>query len=134
MEQPQIKISKWFRNSWNNIVNFILYTETTETITKKSGKKVLNLDKVRHALAPCCGGFHYCTTSFNKVWTQILRRFKSCSRRVANSRLWGSLTMVRLEIRRTRISSVNQTAKAIHPHHHIISRETLEQGVKHLQS
>ena len=26
--------------------------------------------------------YHYCTTSFNKVWTRILRRFKPCSWRV----------------------------------------------------
>ena len=29
---------------------------------------------------------HYCTTSFNKARTQVLRRFKSCSRRVGDSR------------------------------------------------
>ena len=28
--------------------------------------------------SPCCSGYHYCTTSFNKAWTQVLRRFKSC--------------------------------------------------------
>ena len=47
-----------------------------------------------------CSGYHYCTTSFNKVWTQVLRRFKSCSQHVGDLRWWGSLTMVpRLEIR-----------------------------------
>ena len=33
-------------------------------------------------------GYHYCTTSFIKAWTHVLRRFKSCSR------WWESLIMV----------------------------------------
>ena len=41
-----------------------------------------------------CNGYHYCTTSFNKAWTQVLRRFKSCSRRVGNLRWWRSLAMI----------------------------------------
>ena len=41
-----------------------------------------------------CSGYHYCTTSFNKAWTQVLYMFKSCSQRVRDSRWWGSLTMV----------------------------------------
>ena len=68
---------------------------------------------------PWCSGYHYCTTSFNKVWTQILRRFKPCSRRVGDLRGWESLTMVLLEIRRKRLSSVNHTTKTIHQHHHL---------------
>ena len=36
----------------------------------------------------------YCTTIFNKAWTQVLRRFKSFSRRVRDLWWWGSLTMV----------------------------------------
>ena len=39
-------------------------------------------------------GYHYCTTSFIKAWTQVLRSFKSCSRRVGDSRWWRSLTML----------------------------------------
>ena len=39
-------------------------------------------------------GYLYYTTSFNKTWTQVLRRFKSCSRPVGDSRRWGSPTMV----------------------------------------
>ena len=38
--------------------------------------------------APWRSGYHYCTTSFKKVWTQALRRFKSCSPRVRDSRWW----------------------------------------------
>ena len=33
-------------------------------------------------MAPWCRGYHYCTSSFNKAWTKVLRRFKSCSWRV----------------------------------------------------
>ena len=37
-------------------------------------------------VAPWCSGYHYCTTSFNWAWTQVLRRSKPCSRRVRDSR------------------------------------------------
>ena len=63
-------------------------------------------------------GYHYYTTSFNKAWTQVLRRFKSCRRRVRDSRRWGSLTMVPAENKAKRLSSVNHTARTIHHHHH----------------
>ena len=33
-------------------------------------------------MVPWCSGYRYCTTSFNKAWTQVLCRFKSCSQRV----------------------------------------------------
>ena len=46
-------------------------------------------------VAPWCSGYHYCTTSFNSAWTQVLRRFKPCSRRVGDSRWWGSLNVFR---------------------------------------
>ena len=56
-----------------------------------------NLHNTKYVLfyqvAPWCSGYHYCTTSFNKVWTRILRRFKSCSGRVGDLRWWESLTM-----------------------------------------
>ena len=32
-----------------------------------------------------CGSYHYYTTSFIKTWTQVLRRFKSCSLRVGDT-------------------------------------------------
>ena len=35
---------------------------------------------------PWCSGYHYCTTSFNKARTQVLRSFKSCWQRVGDSR------------------------------------------------
>ena len=40
----------------------------------------------RPTVALWCSGYHYCTTSFNKTWTQVLCRFKSCSRRVGDLR------------------------------------------------
>ena len=42
---------------------------------------------MKNSVAPCYSGYHYCTTSFNKARTQVLRRFKSCSRRVGDSRV-----------------------------------------------
>ena len=42
-------------------------------------------------VVPWCSGYHYCTTSFNKAWTQVLRRFKSCLWCVGDLRWWGSL-------------------------------------------
>ena len=50
--------------------------------------------------------------------TQVLCRFKSCSRRVGDSRWWGSLTMVPARNKAKRLSSVNHTTKTIHHHHH----------------
>ena len=59
-------------------------------------------------VAPWCSGYDYCTTSFNKAWTQVLRRLKSCSRRVRDSRWWGSRTMVPAGNQAKRLSSVNK--------------------------
>ena len=72
-------------------------------------------------IKPWCSGYHYCTTSFKKAWIQVLRRFKSCSRRVGDSRWWGSLTMVPAGNKAKRLSSVNHTTKIIHHHHHQLS-------------
>ena len=60
---------------------------------------------------------HYCTTSFNKAWTHVLRRFKSCSWPVGDSRWWGALTMVSIGNKAKRLSSANHTTKTIHHHH-----------------
>ena len=46
-----------------------------------------------------CSGYHYCTTLFNKAWTQVLRKHKFCSRCVGYSRWWGLWQRSRLEIR-----------------------------------
>ena len=56
--------------------------------------------------------------SFNKAWTQVLRRFKSCSWRVGDSRWWGSLTMVPDGNKAKRLSSVNHITKTTYHHHH----------------
>ena len=40
---------------------------------------------VLHTKARWCAGYHYRTISFNKAWTQVLRRFKSCSRHVIST-------------------------------------------------
>ena len=60
--------------------------------------------------------YHYCTTSFYKAWTQVLHRFKSCLRRVGDSRWWGSLTTVPAGNKAKRLSSVNHTTTTIHHH------------------
>ena len=46
------------------------------------------------APSPWCSGYHYGTTSFNKAWTDILCRLKSCSRHARDFRWWESLTVV----------------------------------------
>ena len=66
------------------------------------------------AVAPWCSGYHYCTTSSIKAWTQVPHRFKFCSRRVGNLRWWGSLSMVPAGNKATRLSSVNNTTKTIY--------------------
>ena len=68
-------------------------------------------------VAPWCSGCHYCTTSFNKAWARVLCRFKSCSRRVRDSRWWGSLTIVSYGNKAKRLLSVSHTTKTIHHHH-----------------
>ena len=72
-------------------------------------------------VVPWCSGYCCCTASFSKAWTQVLRRFKSCSLRVEDSRWWGSLTMVPAGNKAKGLSSVNHTAKTIHHHHHTSS-------------
>ena len=52
----------------------------TNEIPRKTGyrRKDVPTERWQRFVAPCCSGYHYFTTSFNKVWTQILRRFQSC--------------------------------------------------------
>ena len=54
--------------------------------------------------------------SLNKTSTQVLRRFKSCSQRVGDSRWWESPTMVPAGNKADCLSSVNHTTKTIHQH------------------
>ena len=35
------------------------------------------VDSLQYILGPWCGGYHHCSTSFNKAWSQALNRFKS---------------------------------------------------------
>ena len=67
----------------------------------------------------CRSGHHYFTTSFQKAWTQVLHKFKSCSLRVGDSQWWRSLIMVPAGNKAKRISSVNHTTETIHHHHHL---------------
>ena len=67
-------------------------------------------------VAPWCSGYYYCTISFNKAWTLVLRRFKSYSRRVGDSRWWGTLTMVPAgnKAKPFRHSTIPQNNSSIH--------------------
>ena len=68
-------------------------------------------------VAPWCSGYHYSMILFNKAWTTVLHRFISCSRRVPESRWWGSLTVVPAGNKAKRLLSVNHTTKTIHHQH-----------------
>ena len=70
------------------------------------------------SLAPWCSGYHYCTDSFNKAWTQVLHKCKSCSRYVEDSKWWGSTTMVTAGNMAEHLSLVSYTTKTTHHHHH----------------
>ena len=69
----------------------------------------------------CCNGYHYCTISFNKTWTQVLHRFRSCSWHLRDSWWWGSLTVVPALNKAKRLWLVNHITVRIHHHHHDIS-------------
>ena len=64
-------------------------------------------------MASLCNVYHYCTSSFNKPWTQALLRFKSCS-----WQWWESLTWVPAENKAQHLFSVSHSVKTIHYHHH----------------
>ena len=74
-----------------------------------------------------CSGYHYFTTSFNEAWTQVLRRFKSCSQCVRDLLWWGSLTMVPAGNKTQCLLLVNHTTKTIRHHHKIITLTNLFQ-------
>ena len=69
-------------------------------------------------MALWCSGYHYCATSFNETWTQVLRRFKSCLWHVGDSQWWGSLTVVLAGNKAKHLSLVNHTTSTIHLHLH----------------
>ena len=64
----------------------------TESSTKIFRAGLLN--KTCERVTPWCSSCYYCTTSCNKVSTQILRKFKCWSRCVGDLRWWESLTML----------------------------------------
>ena len=68
-------------------------------------------------VAPWCIGYDCCTISFNKAWTQVLRRFNSNMQHVRESWWWGSLVMVLVGNKAWCLSLVNHTTKTIHHHH-----------------
>ena len=76
------------------------------------------LDILDILVAPWCSSYHYCTTSFNKAWTQVLHRFKPCSQCVGDSRWWGSLTLAPAGNKVKHLLSVNHTTTTIYHHHH----------------
>ena len=71
---------------------------------------------------------HSCTTSFNKFWTQVLHRFKSCSRCVGDSQWWGSLTMVPAGNKAKLLLLVHHTTTTIHHHYQVMFTSCLYLG------
>ena len=65
------------------------------------------LDFWPYFVAPWCSGYHYCTTSFKKAWSQVLRRFKSRLWSVGDWRWWRSLTIVPAENKATHLYRPN---------------------------
>ena len=61
-----------------------------------------------------CSGYHYCTSSFNEALTQVLPKFKPCSRRVGDSRWWGFLKIVTDRNKAQCLLLVNNTTKTFH--------------------
>ena len=49
---------------------------SNKTFIIKSKKRSNSKDGLK--MSSQCSIYHYCTTSFNRAWTQVLRRFKSC--------------------------------------------------------
>ena len=92
----QVTIFYWFCNCLQklNLWERELHKSTQQN-TWKHIWKIFKYSGVRwNTVAPWCNGYYYCTTTFSKVWTQILRRFKTCLRWVGGLRWWESLTMV----------------------------------------
>ena len=71
-------------------------------------------------VVPWCSGYHYCTTSFNWAWTQVLGRLKRWSQHVGDSGWWGSLTVVPAGNKAKHLLLVNHTTKTIY-HHHLLN-------------
>ena len=76
--------------------------------------KFLSINKI----AIWCSGYHYCTTSFKKAWTQVLCRFRFCWSFVGDSRWWESLTMVAAGNKAKRLIGQPDHKTIHHRHHH----------------
>ena len=63
------------------------------TLTRFLQRKHLMQYFIFISLAPWYSCNHYCTTLFNKAWSQVLCRFKSYWQRLGDLRWWESLTM-----------------------------------------
>ena len=86
-----------FNNFWNSLkfCHTLKHTAANPHTESHTWKLTYSNSHITTCIvAPWCSGYDYSTTSFNKVWTQILRRLKSCSQCVRDLRWWGSLTMV----------------------------------------
>ena len=112
--------------SWNNFSKNLFQTQAAinlQNVSFISNQKLFSMvcnfmfKQHHHIVAQWCSGYHYCTTSFNKTWTQVLCRFKPCSWHVLGSRWSGSLTMVPAGNKAKCLLSVNHNAKTIHHHH-----------------
>ena len=55
---------------------------------------LLPVSQFVNVLASWCSGYRYCTTSFNRIWTQVQCKFKTCSQRFGC--LWRSELPVRV--------------------------------------
>ena len=98
-------------SKFNMAINFTLLS-----LFSMSGC-TFNADSVPLQKNLLAGGYHYCTTSFTKIWPQVLPRFKSCLWRVGDSWWWGSLAMVLVGNKAKRLSSVSHITKTVHHHH-----------------
>ena len=104
-----------------------MFNRFTETLSKYILPTSKNDDNIiTITIVPWYSGYNYCTTSFNKVWTQVLRGFKSCLRRVRDLRWWESLTVVPAGNKSQRLSLVNHSAKTIHHQFIIISNKIMK--------
>ena len=104
---------------------YLLHTRISLTIfEKKAPSQMLHWALklplyIMPSVTPLCCDYHYCTTSFNYVWTQVLRRFMVACRSFAkvstsDSGLgWKRLTPFR-----------RSTIPKKHHHHHYHHRHT----------
>ena len=85
----------------------------------------------RHGVVVISTAQRHSTEPEHSTWTQVLHSLKSCSRRVRDSRWWGSLTIVPAGNNAKSLSSANHTTKTIchyktihhnYYHYHLLSK------------